>query len=149
MNSLKAKIPVPFVAIVIAAVMSLGARPATQVSMVDDLRNAVLVVSAVVGTAAIASFLRVRTTLKPRQPERASTLVTGGMYRLSRNPMYLSLALLLIAYAIHLRTLPAMVGPLAYLFYVTRFQIIPEEQALELKFGAAFRDYKRRVRRWV
>ena len=104
------------------------------------------------GALAIAGFAglwRAGTTFNPINPERATKLVTSGVYAFSRNPIYLSLLLLLMAYAVRLWSLPAAAGPAPYIVYITRFQIVPEERALQAKFGVAFTDYKRKVRQWI
>lgn len=97
----------------------------------------------------VVCFWRVRTTINPLDPGKASYLVTNGIFRMSRNPMYLSLLLLLVAYAIRLDSLTIWLGPLIFAAYVTRFQILPEERALAEKFGEAYLDYKHRTRRWI
>ncbi|MCO5975848.1 methyltransferase family protein [Ideonella oryzae] len=94
-------------------------------------------------------FLRARTTINPLRPQNSSALVTGGIYRLTRNPMYLGLALLLSAWAVHLQTAWPWAGPLAFVAYITRFQILPEERALRARFGSDYQAYCERVRRWL
>jgi protein-S-isoprenylcysteine O-methyltransferase Ste14 len=108
-----------------------------------------LQLSAALAIAAFVGLWRAGTTFDPLKPERATKLVTTGVYAISRNPIYLSLLLLLVAYAVRLWALPAAAGPAVFVAYVTRFQIGPEERALEAKFGVAFTDYKRRVRQWI
>ena len=98
---------------------------------------------------ALFHFLRRRTTINPLQPESASALVTGGIYRLSRNPMYLGLATLLLAWAIYLGNVAALAGLPCFILYMNRFQIAPEERALEARFGAEYFAYRTRVRRWL
>ena len=105
--------------------------------------------SAVVAVAAVASMLLARTTMNPLDPTKARNLVTGGVFRLSRNPMYLSLLLLLVAYAVRLDSPAVWLGPLVFIAYVTRFQIHPEERALQAKFGEAYLRYRMRTRRWL
>ncbi len=105
--------------------------------------------SALVALAAFAGFWKARTTINPLKPDRASVLVTHGIYRFTRNPMYLSLLLLLVAYASELGSWVAFAGPAVYVAYITRFQIVPEERILASKFGDEFAEYKRRVRRWI
>src|SRR4051812_38152021 len=89
--------------------------------------------SALVGIAALVSFWRARTTLNPLDPRTASNLVTGGIFRVSRNPMYLSLLLLLVAYATRLDSFGVWLAPVVFVAFVTRFQIHPEERALQAK----------------
>ena len=71
------------------------------------------------------------------------------MFRISRNPLSLSLLLLLVAYAVRLAAPAVWLGPILFVAYVTRFQIHPEERALQEKFGDAYRRYQTRTRRWL
>lgn len=97
----------------------------------------------------VAEFRRARTTVDPTDPGKSSALVTHGIYRLTRNPMYLGFLLLLLAWCVELANLLALAGPVAFQLYMNRFQIEPEERMLEERFGADYVDYRRRVRRWV
>ncbi len=98
--------------------------------------------------AAIA-FIRAKTTVTPLKPEKASRLVVEGLYRISRNPMYLGLLLLLIAWGLWLAN-PLNIAVIAgWVFYITEFQIKPEEKALREKFGDDYEAYCKRVRRWI
>ncbi|HJV73300.1 MAG TPA: isoprenylcysteine carboxylmethyltransferase family protein [Noviherbaspirillum sp.] len=152
MQNLETKIPAPVVAIAVGGLMMLYARIA-EVSIdtspvLAEVGTRISQLSAVIALFAFASFGLARTTINPLDPSRASALVTSGIYRITRNPMYLSL-LLLIAYAVRLSSLVEWLGPLMFAIYVTRFQIIPEARILERKFGAAFLAYKSRTRRWI
>jgi protein-S-isoprenylcysteine O-methyltransferase Ste14 len=94
-------------------------------------------------------FFKKHTSLNPIHPERASILVTGGMYRFSRNPMYLGLLILLSGWAVYLGSIsPIFLLPL-FIWVITHEQIQAEEQILEEKFGPAYLTYKQRVRRWI
>ncbi|WP_308845535.1 methyltransferase family protein [Oxalicibacterium faecigallinarum] len=106
-------------------------------------------ISALIALIAFVCMWRARTTINPLQPDKASSLVTNGIFRFSRNPLYLSLLLLLIAYAIRLESAMVWIGPCAFVAYVTRFQIVPEERVLTEKFGQAYVAYKGRTRRWL
>ncbi|MCG9730872.1 isoprenylcysteine carboxylmethyltransferase family protein [Shewanella sp. Isolate13] len=99
--------------------------------------------------AGVISFNRAKTTVHPLKPETASALVTSGIYRFSRNPMYLGMAFTLCAWACYLGNIWSLVGVIGFLLYMYRFQIRPEERALERLFGQAFIDYKKRVRPWL
>ena len=100
------------------------------------------------GFGALLRFRRQGTTLSPMRPEQASTLVTGGLYRLSRNPMYLGLVCWMMALACYLGGSGVWLGPLLLWGWLDRFQIVPEERALRARFGEAYAEYCRRVRRW-
>ncbi|MGS0694685.1 methyltransferase family protein [Shewanella sp. 0m-4] len=99
--------------------------------------------------AGVISFKRAKTTVNPLKPETASALVTSGMYRLSRNPMYLGMVFALCAWACYLESIWSVVGIIGYILYMQRFQIRPEERALKSLFGQVFIDYKSRVRPWL
>lgn len=97
----------------------------------------------------ILAFRSSRTTVNPLQPQRASALVTGGVYRVTRNPMYVGMTFLLLAWAAYLSSLLPLLGPALLVLYLTRFQIRPEERALQALFGAQYTAYAARVRRWL
>ena len=99
--------------------------------------------------AGLAAFRRARTTVNPLKPEEASRLVVSGVYRVTRNPMYLGFLLLLVAWAIYLGNLGALLVIGVFVLYMNLFQIAPEERALAARFGAEFDEYRRRVRRWI
>ena len=153
MRVLETKVPAPFVTVAIAGLMELLPHAIPLDEVIESVRQGVMAVtmhlSALVALAAFIAFVQARTTINPMKPERASALVTGGIYRFTRNPMYLSLLLLLVAYATYLWTWGALAGPVLYVAYITRFQILPEERILTAKFGSEFEAYKRRVRRWI
>ena len=153
MKWLEARVPPPLVAGVFALLMWLAARalPAAAFPLPakDVLAIAVGVAAAAFGGAAIVQFLYARTTMNPMRPDGASTLVVGGMYRISRNPMYVADLGLLVAWALYLANIAALVLLPGFVAYINRFQIAPEERVLEARFGTAFPDYRRAVRRWL
>jgi protein-S-isoprenylcysteine O-methyltransferase Ste14 len=100
-------------------------------------------------TFSVAAFIRARTTVNPLAPEQAKHLVTNGLYRYSRNPMYLGLLCVLLGAALYLENLAAFSGAVLFVWLMTVLQIKPEERALQLKFGEAFADYRRTTRRWI
>jgi protein-S-isoprenylcysteine O-methyltransferase Ste14 len=98
---------------------------------------------------AMAGFRRARTTVNPMDPGKASQLVTDGIYRVTRNPMYLGLTLLLAGWGLWLGSASPWLIPPLFVLVITCVQIIPEERALEQLFGDAYRAYRRRVPRWI
>jgi protein-S-isoprenylcysteine O-methyltransferase Ste14 len=97
----------------------------------------------------VVSFRRRETTVNPTRPSTASSLVASGVYRLSRNPMYLGLLMTLIALGVYLaKPLTLLVVATAFVLYMNKYQIEPEEQALQRLFGEDFAAYKNTVRRW-
>jgi len=99
--------------------------------------------------AGVYCFRKAHTTVNPLHPEKASHLVTGGIYQVSRNPMYLGMSVLLLAWAVFLASPWMLLGVAVFMSYITRFQIQPEERALEDLFGEDFRAYRASVRRWL
>ncbi len=153
MKNLETKIPAPVVAIAVGGSMKLYALTAHVTidtsRVLAELGIRLSQLSAVIALLAFTSFWFARTSINPLDPSRASVLVTSGIFRFTRNPIYLSLLLLLIAYAVRLGSWVEWLGPVLFATYVTRFQIIPEERMLAEKFGAAFLAYKSRTRRWI
>jgi protein-S-isoprenylcysteine O-methyltransferase Ste14 len=153
MSWLEARIPPPIVAATIALLMWLAAPATARLLAAPSLRLTLGLVIALLGgiiaVAGTVAFGRARTTVNPLKPEQASALVTGGIYRATRNPMYVGMALVLAGFAAWLWWWPALLGPATFIAYITRFQILPEERALGASFGAEFAAYRRRVRRWL
>lgn len=153
MKSLELRIPPPLVMLLIGLLMWLLslAFPALEMAVISSLSGAALIGLFGVGIsmAGVITFQRAKTTSDPRRPAEASTLVTSGIYRVSRNPMYLGVLLILIAWGLTLGNLLALIGAFVFVPYMNRYQILPEEQLLEEKFGPVFTTYKARVRRWI
>ena len=99
--------------------------------------------------AAVLSFRKASTTVNPTTPEACSSLVISGVYKMTRNPMYLGLLFFLLAWGLFLSNLYSMVLSAGFVLYMNRFQIQPEESVLGTCFGAEFLAYKNQVRRWV
>ena len=153
MRWLETRIPPPIVAVCLALLAWLAAPAETRAGIAATTRVAVGVCIALLGGAiAVAGsigFRRARTTVNPLHPEKASALVTSGIYRYTRNPMYVGVTLVLIGIAAWLWWLPALLAPAGFVVYITRFQIRPEERALAEKFGAQYEQYCSSVRRWL
>ena len=94
-------------------------------------------------------FHRARTTVNPLSPAKASALVTNGVYRLTRNPMYLGMALVLVGWAVWLGNAAALLGLPLFVVLLDTLQIQPEERVLRQRFGEAYARYAARVRRWL
>ena len=108
-----------------------------------------MVFGVVIASLSLYAFYQARTTLHPKKLEQTSSLVSCGIFRFSRNPMYLSLVIWLLAWTILLANVWGLIVIVGFMFYLTQFQIKPEEQMLEQKFGHTFLQYKQSVRRWI
>lgn len=109
---------------------------------------ALLTIAMLIGLISLFQFFRFRTTIDPRTPSKASKLVTGGLYQYSRNPMYLALLLLLLAWGLYLGNAFNTLLAAGFVYYMNFFQILPEEEILARKFGNAYHKYCVMVRRW-
>jgi len=153
MGPLELKVPPPIVAALFGLLMwfvsSLGG--ATDVSFAYRVGVAVVVgfIGVVIGVAGMASFVRAKTTMNPIKPSATSSLVTNGIFRFTRNPMYLSLLLHLVAWTVYLSNWLALLLVPVFVLYINQFQIKPEERALSTLFGPEYASYKARVRRWL
>lgn len=153
MPSLELKIPPPLVALILGVVMWGVSTLGPQLPVDPGLRRGLAVVLVLAALAfdlsGLLAFRSARTTIHPLRPERTTALVTGGVYRITRNPMYLGLTGLLLAWAVWLSALWPLAGVVCFVLYITRFQIRPEERILRAAFGDAYADYTARVRRWL
>ena len=152
MTTLETRIPPPVVALIVAFLMWNSsvwlagfAAPAWRIHVVWVL----VLLGVCCDLSGLWLFYRARTTVNPMKPGATSSLVIKGIYRWTRNPMYLGLLLMLSAGAVYLWTPWALLGPAAFVAYINRFQIVPEERVMRERFGAAYEAYCRRVRRWV
>lgn len=108
-----------------------------------------IVIAFLYGISAVRSFFRSHTTADPTRPERTTSLVTSGVYRYTRNPMYVAMATLLTGYSLALGNILTLMFPIFFVMIITRFQIIPEERVMVEKFNQEYQTYKNKVRRWL
>jgi protein-S-isoprenylcysteine O-methyltransferase Ste14 len=153
MHWLELRIPPPIVGLTLGGTMWAGAQipPILHAPVGVRLSAAVILgaVGAAIALSGVLSFVRARTTVNPLKPETSAALVSTGVYSFTRNPMYLGMALVLLAWAAYLYSVWALAGPALFAAYITRFQIVPEERVLSGLFGESFAHYKKRVRRWL
>jgi protein-S-isoprenylcysteine O-methyltransferase Ste14 len=150
---MKPLIPPPVIGIVIAIAIVAGAHALPgwrwQAPVLVPLGSALIAIALLIEVISVLSFIRARTTINPLAPERSAALVTGGLYRISRNPMYLGMACLLVGICAIARFPFGFIGVVIFVWLITVLQILPEEKALEARFGEAFTAYRQRVRRWL
>jgi protein-S-isoprenylcysteine O-methyltransferase Ste14 len=101
------------------------------------------------GMGGIITFRLANTTINPVQIDKASRVVSSGIYRITRNPMYVGLTALLVTWSVFLAVPATIVGPIFFAVFTHRFQILPEERVMSAKFGRDYDEYRNRVRRWL
>ena len=152
MPSLESRVPPPAIILVVAVFMWLIARAVSSFHFDIPAHNwlAVVLVAAgfVTGLSGVVTFRHAKTTLNPLKPH-ASSLVTWGVYAISRNPMYLGGLIMLLGCAIFLSNALTFLFLPVYVLYINRFQIAPEERVLTSLFGQTYVAYQARTRRWL
>lgn len=113
-----------------------------------SVSGAVALTGLLLSALAVIQFRRAKTTVHPMLPVETSAIVTSGVYGYTRNPMYLGMFLLLISWGFYLANPFSMLFSFGFIGYMNRFQIIPEEQVLESRFGDEYLHYKQSVPRW-
>ena len=153
MQSLELKIPPAVVVLSFGLAMWLVARfvavPTWPSSVGRPLGMLLIATGFAVAMAGVREFRRARTTVNPLKPDAASALVTSGVFRYSRNPMYLGMLLVLAGWAALLGNPVATLMLIPFVLMLNSLQIEPEERVIAARFGAEFASYRRRVRRWI
>lgn len=153
MTRLELKLPPLLLMLLIGLLMWGLASITPALTLSNAMRLSALVVACLIGPAILVSgalaFRQAQTTVNPTTPEASRQLVVRGIYRRSRNPMYLGMLVLLIGWGVYLASPAALAMIPLFMLYLNRFQIAPEERALRARFGYDFDRYCQRVRRWI
>jgi len=153
MNNLELKVPPPVLVISIALAMWVATRwlPAGEISVPlrFGLSGLWFLAGLAIAVAGVVAFRKANTTIDPRAPQKSSSLVENGIFKHSRNPMYLGMVLVVTAWAIYLANAVSFAFIPLFVLYMHRFQIVPEERWMQQKFGDEYQAYAARVRRWV
>ena len=148
---LKNKIPPPIVTLVFAALIYFSSKwsPNIVFSGQNLISLFLMTVGLIVLLIAISAFIKLKTTINPLKPEAASSLVTTGIFRISRNPMYLGMLLLIISLWIKTGAVLGFILVAGFIAYLNYFQIFPEEQAMKRLFSDKYKTYCQQLRRWL
>ena len=150
---MKLLIPPPILALMSAILMLIISKYFNKANFSLNQHNQFalffLIVALIIIVISIAKFIKIKTTISPLKPNKTSILVDSGIYKYTRNPMYLGLLLILFSLFLYLKNfLSFLVLPL-FVIYITKNQILPEEKVLENLFGDQYKKYKNKVRRWI
>lgn len=153
MTTLDTRLPPPIVLLLCGLLAWLCAHQLPGFAFSLPMRVTIVTVMATAGVllnlVPKLLFQRAGTTVNPLRPQRTTQLVTHGVYRFTRNPMYLGQVLVLLAACLWLRNAVALGVVPVFIAYITRFQILPEERHLAQRFGPAFDAFRTRTRRWL
>ena len=153
MTTLQLKIPPPVYFLLFAGGMWLLAQHVPLLNLIPKPWNysgiLIAILTLLADLTSLRAFFKARTTVNPLHPQRTLHLVTSGLYRYTRNPMYLGLLVILLGWALYLGALTPFLLLPAFVWVITRMQILPEEAILQAKFGKTYSDYQQRVPRWL
>jgi len=150
---MKLLIPPPIIALACAGLIWASSHYFPEFGFEFEAQKKIAIFLAVLGIAidifSVRLFFKNNTTVNPHDPSKSEWLVTTGIYRFTRNPMYVGMAILLVAVGVWFGSWAFVPAAGLFILYLTRYQIIPEEQMLRKKFGEAYDRYCEKVRRWI
>ena len=150
---MKLLIPPPIQALLSAIMMCLISRYFTHANFslngINIFALIFLIIAVIIIILSMYKFRKIKTTISPLRPNKTSSLVKSGIYEYTRNPMYLGLLLMLFSLALFLKNFISFLILPLFILFITKNQILPEEEALENIFGEEYKNYKNKVRRWI
>ena len=151
MNILKTKIPPPIIALTCIVINYLSTYLINPINFpnIEIIGILILLVGLITAMLAIFFFKKYKTTVNPINPEEATTLVTTGIFSITRNPMYLGLFFVISSTVLFFGSWFGIIILIFFVWYINKFQIIPEEEAMEKLFGNKYNEYRKNVRRWI
>ena len=151
MIDIKTKFPPPLVALTFGFLINYTKNIFPKVEIKNEIifGSLIIISGLIIILSAIILFKKYQTTITPLNPSNATKLITDGIYKFSRNPMYLGLLLMLMGISIILNLTGGVFLIPLFILYLNLFQIIPEENAMVDLFKDEFTEYKKNVRRWI
>ena len=148
---METKIPPPIVTLIFgfATYLSRKIFPEIEIQYSSFFGMVLLLLGFFILISAVKLFRNDKTTVNPLSPEQATKLVTNGIFKLSRNPMYLGMAVILASVAVFFNIIGGIISMALFCLYITKFQIIPEEKAMKELFAQDFEQYMQATRRWI
>ena len=148
---MKTKIPPPIIALICIVINYLSTYLINPIKFpnIEIIGGLILLLAVATAVLATLLFKKDQTTVNPRNPEKATTLVTSGIFSITRNPMYLGLFLSISSTILFFGSWFGIIILMFFIWYINKFQIIPEEEAMEKLFGGKYSEYRQKVRRWI
>jgi protein-S-isoprenylcysteine O-methyltransferase Ste14 len=152
-NGLALKLPPGALVLIVAALMWIASSvtPALDFYLPAKslLTMSLVLIGAIIALSGVITFRRAKTTVNPMKPDSTSSLTVTGPYHYTRNPMYLGFVFILLGWAAFLSNLATLAFLPAFIAYLNRFQIVPEERVLASLFPNEYQAYRAKVRRWI
>ena len=148
---MKTKIPPPIIALMCIAINYLSTHFVNPFKFpnIEIIGVFILLAGLVTAFLGYLLFKKYKTTVNPINPEETTILVTTGIFSISRNPMYLGLFFVICSTVLFFGSWFGIIILMFFVWYINKFQIIPEEETMEKKFGNKYNEYKKNVRRWI
>ena len=148
---MKTKIPPPIIAFSCIVLNYLSTYLINPIKFpnTEIIGGLIFLVGLVTAMLAIIVFKKNKTTVNPMNPEETTTLVTTGIFSLTRNPMYLGLFFVICSTILFFGSWSGIIILIFFVWYINKFQIIPEEEVMEKLFGKEYNEYRQNVRRWI
>ena len=146
--NLDTKIPLPIVTIITLTIIYLFDLKEYNLNN-DVITVVILFIGIIFILSAVIQFVNRKTTVNPTKPYKTTSLVIPGVYKITRNPMYLGMLLIIISFAFYKASIISLILIPFFIFYINKFQIEPEEFEMRKKFGKEYEDYCKKVDRWI
>jgi len=148
---MKTKIPPPIIALFCIVINYLSTYFINPIKFpyIEIIGGLILLFGVAIAILSTILFKKDKTTVNPIQPEETTSLVTTSIFSFTRNPMYLGLFLFVSSTIFFFGSWFGIIILMFFVWYITKFQIVPEEKAMEKLFGNKYNEYRKNVRRWI
>ena len=145
------KIPPPIIVLVLIVSIYFSSKKIDPINIPLQLEISIFILSAgiLIFVNPVLQFIKSKTTVNPIQFEEVNKLVTSGIFKYSRNPMYLGMLMIVLSTSIFYLNIYSILTPLLFILWINKFQIKREEEFLIEKFGDEYLSYKKKTRRWI
>ena len=145
------KIPPPLIVLVLIVSIYFSSKKIDLINIPLQLEISIFILSAgiLIFVNPVLQFIKSKTTVNPIQFEEVNKLVTSGIFKYSRNPMYLGMMMIVLSTSIFYLNIYSILTPLLFILWINKFQIKREEEFLIEKFGDEYLSYKKKTRRWI
>ena len=145
------KIPPPLIVLVLIVSIYFSSKKIDLINIPLQLEISIFILSAgiLIFVNPVLQFIKSKTTVNPIQFEEVNKLVTSGIFKYSRNPMYLGMLMIVLSASIFYLNIYSILTPLLFILWINKFQIKREEEFLIEKFGDEYLSYKKKTRRWI